>query len=104
MMNEPLANGPLIAILVMAAATFMTRVSGYWLMGHIPLTKRVRRVLEILPGAIMAATVVPIIAKVGVVALLAVVVALASMMIRRNEFIAAGSALVAASLARWYGF
>jgi uncharacterized membrane protein len=103
MMNEPLANGPVIAILVMAAATFMTRVSGYWLMGHIPLTKRVRRVLQILPGAIMAATVVPIIAKVGVAALIAVVVALASMMIRRNEFIAVGLALIAASVARAAG-
>ena len=103
MMNEPLAHGPVIAILVMAAATFMTRVSGYWLMGHIPLTKRVRRVLEILPGAIMAATVVPIIAKVGVAALIAVVVALASMMIRRNEFIAVGLALIAASVARAAG-
>jgi hypothetical protein len=49
----------------MAAATLLTRVSGYWLMGHIPMTRRVRRCLEMLPGAIMAATVVPIVAKVG---------------------------------------
>jgi uncharacterized membrane protein len=102
-MNEPLAHGPLIAILAMAAATYLTRVSGYWLMGHIPLTKRVRRSLEVLPGAIMAATVVPIVAKVGPVALIAVAVALVSMIIKRNEFIAAGLALVAAFLARAYG-
>lgn len=102
-MNEPLAHGPLIAILAMAAATYFTRVSGYWLMGHIPMTKRVRRSLEVLPGAIMAATIVPIVAKIGIVALIAVVVALVSMIIKRNEFIAAGVALVAASLARAYG-
>jgi uncharacterized membrane protein len=102
-MNEPLAHGPLIAILAMAAATYLTRVSGYWLMGHIPMTKRVRRSLEVLPGAIMAATIVPIVAKIGIVALIAVVVALVSMIIKRNEFIAAGVALVAASLARAYG-
>jgi uncharacterized membrane protein len=102
-MNEPLAHGPLIAILAMAAATYLTRVSGYWLMGHIPMTKRVRRSLEVLPGAIMAATIVPIVAKIGVVALIAVAVALVSMIIKRNEFIAAGIALVAASLARAYG-
>lgn len=102
-MNEPLAHGPLIAIIAMAAATYLTRVSGYWLMGHIPMTKRVRRSLEVLPGAIMAATIVPIVAKIGIVALIAVVVALASMIIKRNEFIAAGVALVAASLARAYG-
>ena len=103
MMNEPLAHGPLIAILAMAAATLMTRVSGYWLMGHVPMTRRVRRCLEILPGAIMAATIVPIVAKVGPVALLAVIVAGVSMMIRRNEFIAVGLALAAASIARVFG-
>jgi len=102
-MNDPLAYGPLIGILAMAAATFLTRISGYWLMGHIPLTKRVRRTLEVLPGAIMAATVVPIVAKVGPAAFIAVVVALASMIVKRNEFIAAGLALLAVSLARAYG-
>ena len=103
MMNEPLANGALFAILAMAFATLMTRLAGYWLMGHIPLTKRVRRVLEILPGAIMAATIVPIVAKVGPAALIAVLVAAGSMIVKRNEFIAAGLALVAVSLARAYG-
>ncbi len=103
MMNEPLAHGALIAILAMAAATLLTRVSGYWLMGHIPMTRRVRRSLEILPGAIMAATVVPIVAKIGVVALIAVIVAAVSMMVRRNEFLAVGLAIAAASLARAYG-
>ena len=103
MMNEPLAHGALIAILAMAAATLLTRMSGYWLMGHIPMTRRVRRSLEILPGAIMAATVVPIVAKIGVVALIAVIVAAVSMMVRRNEFLAVGLAITAASLARAYG-
>lgn len=103
-MNEPLSNGVIIAIVAMALATLLTRIAGYWLMGHIPMTKRVRRSLEILPGSIMAATVVPIIAKVGVAALAAVVVALLSMMLRRNEFLAAGLALAAASLVRAYGF
>ena len=102
-MNEPLAHGTIIAILAMGAATYLTRISGFWLMGHIPLTRRVRRSLEVLPGAIMAATVVPIVAKVGLVALIAVGVALASMILRRNEFLAAGLALAAALLARAYG-
>jgi len=103
MMNEPLAYGPLIGILAMAFATLMTRFAGYWLMGHIPLTKRVRRVLEILPGAIMAATIVPIVAKVGPAALIAVIVAVGSVTVKRNEFIAVGLALVAVSLARAFG-
>src|SRR4029077_19760030 len=113
MMNEPLAHGAIIGILAMAVATLMTRAAGYWLMGHIPMTRRVRRCLEILPGAIMAATIVPIVAKGGAVALtprvvaagalIAVIVAAGSMMVRRNEFIAVGFALAAASLARAFG-
>jgi len=103
MMNEPLAHGALIGIVAMAVATLLTRAAGYWLMGHIPMTRRVRRCLEILPGAIMAATIVPIVAKVGAVALIAVLVAAGSMMVRRNEFIAVGFALAAASLARAFG-
>src|SRR5436305_14859888 len=100
MMNETLAHGALIGILAMAMVTLMTRIAGYWLMGRIPLTRRVRRSLEVLPGAIMAATIVPIVAKIGPVGLIAVIVAAGSMMIRRNEFIAVGLAVGAASLAR----
>jgi uncharacterized membrane protein len=103
MMTDPLAHGPIIAIVAMAAATYLTRISGFWLMGHIPLTRRVRRSLEILPGAIMASAIVPIVAKVGTAALAAVIVALISMIIRRNEFIAVGFALGAAALVRAYG-
>jgi uncharacterized membrane protein len=102
-MNEAMPHGAIIAIVAMALATLLTRVSGFWLMGHIPMTPRVRRGLEILPGAIMASAIVPIIGKVGVVALIAVVVALLSMIVKRNEFIAVGLALAAASLARAYG-
>lgn len=99
-MNEPLAHGALIAIMAMAAATYLTRWAGYWLMAHVPLTRRVRRMLEVLPGAIMAATVVPLVAKAGLAALLAVMVALAAMIIRRNEFLAVGLGLATAALAR----
>jgi uncharacterized membrane protein len=102
-MSDMLANGTVIAIVTMAAVTYLTRISGYWLMGHIPMTVRVRRSLEILPGAIMASTVAPIVAKVGVVALLAVAVALVSMIVRRNEFIAVALALATAALARALG-
>ena len=102
-MNDALPYGSLIAILTMALATYLTRVSGYWLMGHIPMTRRVRRGLEVLPGAILASIIVPIVAKAGIVAVIAVLVAAVSMMVRRNEFIAVGLALAAVSLARAYG-
>ena len=49
--------GPMAGILAMAFATYFTRVAGFWLMGHVPMTVRVRRMLETLPGAIVVATV-----------------------------------------------
>jgi uncharacterized membrane protein len=62
-MNDAMPHGAIIAIVAMALTTLLTRVSGFWLMGHIPMTPRVRRGLEILPGAIMASAIIAIIAK-----------------------------------------
>jgi uncharacterized membrane protein len=98
--NEAL---PFVAILGMAGATWLMRVSGYWLMGHVPLTPRVRKMLEALPGSVVAAIVLPIMVKNGLPAILAIAAVVASMMVRRNEFIAIALALAVASGARALG-
>jgi uncharacterized membrane protein len=97
---EPLA---LLAIVVMAATTVLMRTVGFWLMGRVPLTPRVRRMLEALPGSIVAAIVVPIVAKIGPTALLAVVAAAAVMILRRNELLAVAAGVGVAVLARSAG-
>lgn len=51
--------GTLAAILVMAAATAFNRAGGFWLMRLVPVTPRVRRVLDCLPGAVLVALLVP---------------------------------------------
>jgi branched chain amino acid efflux pump len=83
-MIEPLG---VLAILAMGATAFLMRAGGFWLMGHVTVTPRVRRMLEALPGSIVAAIVLPVIAKIGPVAALAVVAAAAVMILRRNEFL-----------------
>jgi uncharacterized membrane protein len=98
--NEAL---PFVAILGMAGATWLMRVSGYWLMGHVPLTPRVRKMLEALPGSVVAAIVLPIMVKNGLPAIFAIAAVVASMMVRRNEFIAIALALAVASGARALG-
>lgn len=85
---EPADYGPLAAILAMAAATYAMRAGGFWLMTHVPLTRRVRRMLAALPGSIIAATVLPIIVGGGLVAMLAIVTAALVMVVRRNDFLA----------------
>lgn len=64
--------GTLTAILAMAVATYAMRAGGFWLMGHVPLTRRVRKMLEALPGSVVVATVLPIIARDGLAAALAI--------------------------------
>lgn len=96
--SEPADWGVLAAVLAMALATYAMRAGGYWLMGRVPLTPLLRRMLEALPGSIVAATVLPIIVNGGAVAVLAVGTAGAVMWIRRSDFLAvlAGMSVAAA--------
>ena len=56
MTNETIS---LAVILGMAATTYVCRSFGYFIMGFVPLTPRVRRGLEALPGAVVVSIVVP---------------------------------------------
>jgi uncharacterized membrane protein len=103
-MNADLcAWGVLIAIAAMTIATYPMRVGGFWLMGHVPLTPRLRRMLEALPGTVVVATVLPILVREGVPAALAIAVALAVTLIRRNDFLALIAGVGAAAAARAVG-
>ena len=95
--------GPFAGIVAMALSTYLTRFAGFWLMGHVPVTLRVRRMLETLPGAIVVATVAPLVAKAGTPGLIGIGVTLASMFLRRNEFLAVALGLASVSLARAFG-
>jgi uncharacterized membrane protein len=100
MTPSDLFAAPLTAILAMALAAAVSRVAGFWLMGHVPVTPRVRRMLETLPGAIVVATVAPLAVKGGWPGLAGIAVAFAAMIIRRNEFLAVALALATIALAR----
>jgi uncharacterized membrane protein len=99
------AADPLVlpALLVMAVIAYAMRAGGFWLMGHVPLTPRVRRMLEALPGSIVAAIVLPIVARIGPVAALAVVAAALVMAWRRNEVVAVAAGILVAIAARAAG-
>jgi uncharacterized membrane protein len=101
--NDVLPYATFFAIATMAAMTYLVRVGGFWMMGHVPITARVHRMLEALPGSVVAAIILPVVAKNGLPALLAVLAVIAVMMIRRNDFIAIGAGLAVAALARAAG-
>ena len=94
---------PLTAIAAMALATYFTRVIGYWLMGHVPMTLRMRRMLETLPGAIVVATILPLMMRAGVPGVIGIGATFAAMLMRRNEFLAVALGLGSVSLARALG-
>jgi uncharacterized membrane protein len=96
--------GPLAGIAAMALATYFTRVFGFWAMGHVPMTLRMRRILETLPGAIVVATIVPLMTRAGVPGLIGVAATLGSMFFRRNEFLAVALGMGSVALARAVGF
>lgn len=96
--------GPFIAILAMAVATYLCRISGVVLMGFIPLTPAVRRGLAALPGSIVVATVLPLIERLGLSAALALLAAMGSMVLRRSELLALGVGMAVVAGARALGF
>jgi uncharacterized membrane protein len=103
-MNEPVPFGIYYAIAAMAAVTIFARFSGFWMMGRVTLTPRILRMLEALPGSVVAALVVPVIAKEGLPAGAAMVVVAALMIWRRNEFIALAAGLAVAASIRALGY
>jgi uncharacterized membrane protein len=92
-----------LAIVAMAAAAFFMRAGGFWLMGRVPVTPRVRRMLEALPGSVLAAVVLPVIAKIGPVAAIAAAAGAAVMVLRRNELVAVVAGVLVAVAARAAG-
>jgi len=91
------------AILVMALVTYAMRAGGFWLMAFVRLTPRLRRMIEALPGAVVAAAVLPLIVREGPVAALAIVVAGAVMLTTRKDLLAVLTGMAVAAGARALG-
>ena len=96
-------RGVLAAILAMAAATYAMRAGGFLLMAYVPLTPRLRRMLDALPGSVVVAAVLPILVREGPVAALAIAAAGAVMLLRRNDLLAVLTGMAVAAGARAAG-
>jgi uncharacterized membrane protein len=89
-------------IAAMAIVTILIRLSGFFIMKHVPLTPFVKAMLEALPGSILAATVVPLVVKTGGEAYAGLAVALVVAYFTRRDFIALVLGLLTVSLMRAY--
>ncbi len=99
--NDPV--GFFSAIAAMAVAAYLTRAGGFWLIGRFPISKRVHRMLDALPGAVITASVLPTLAKGGISAVFAVGAAMLTMTVVRNDFAAVVAGVAVAALARAAG-
>jgi branched chain amino acid efflux pump len=96
-------SGVLVAIAVMAAATYAMRASGFWLMSQMPPHPRLRRMLEALPGSLVIATVLPMIVREGLSVALAVAAAIAVMLVWRKDLLAVITGMTVAAAVRAAG-
>lgn len=101
---DPGPWGAYIAIAAMALATYLCRIAGVALMSIIPLTPHVRRGLAALPGSIVAATVLPLIERLGLAAGIALLAAIVSMILSRSELVALVTGMSVISALRAFGF
>jgi len=91
-------------LLAMTLVVYATRAGGFWLIGHVTIGPRLRSILESMPGAVIAATVAPIVLHGGVGALLAVLAAALAMLVVRNDFAAVVAGVAVAAGVRALGF
>ena len=76
-MSEFMRSDVMLALALMTAVTVASRLGGYWLMGYVTITPRVRRMLDALPGSIIVAASLPVAVNGGAVVLFAIGAAVA---------------------------
>ena len=96
--------GVLAAIAAMAVATYAMRAGGFWMMNHVPPSARLRKMLEALPGSVIVATVLPIVVRDGVTAVLAIGAAIAVMLVARRDILAVVAGMSVAAAIRAMGW
>jgi uncharacterized membrane protein len=102
-MIEKDAFGFFVTLGLMMIVVYVTRIAGYWLIGRLVIGRRLRRMLDALPGAIIAATVAPALVQGGTRALLALAATAGVMIVVRKDFFAVVAGVAVAAAAFAYG-
>ncbi|TCT06727.1 AzlD family protein [Aquabacter spiritensis] len=96
--------GTLAGIAVMAVTTLFNRTAGFVLMRFVPLTPRVRRILECLPGAVLIAIIAPAAAHGDLAMILGLAAALLAAKFLKSDFFAVLAAVVVGATVRYFGY
>jgi len=103
-MSERDPLGWIAVIAAMTLTVYITRAGGFWLIGRFTIGPRLRKMLDALPGAIIAATIAPLMIHGGISAIAAVAAALLAVVTIRNDFAAVVAGVGVAALVRAAGF
>lgn len=95
-----MTQGAWIAIAAMVAMTVLAKTMGFFILGRVPLTARLRRGLEALPGGVILATVVPITLQSGVAGLAGLFAAAVMMVAFRKDWLAVAGGLAVVGFVR----
>lgn len=87
-------------IALMAAATYLTRVAGVWLLGLAPLTPRLQQALHHLSGCVLAALVAPAMFGGDIARCAGVVAAFVVMLATRRALPALAAGMLVTALSR----
>jgi uncharacterized membrane protein len=102
-MTDLVHGDVMLAIAAMTLVTLSLRLGGYFMMSYVTVTPRIRRVLDALPGSVIAAAVLPVALQGGFVAITAVVLAMLAMYFSRSDIVAIVIGVGAAALLRAIG-
>jgi len=103
MANDLVHGDVMLAIIAMTAVTIALRLGGYFVMGYVTVTPRMRRMLEALPGSVISAAILPVAVSGGVPAVAAVLIAMLTMYLSRSDLVAVVAGVAAAALLRAAG-
>ena len=93
----------LLAILAMALASFACRVTGYFLMGYVPITPRVQGALKAIPLGVMIGIVMPSVLAGKVPEMVGLVVVFVAMKLTGKDVVAALAGAGAVGICRYFG-
>ncbi|MFG1421194.1 AzlD family protein [Roseixanthobacter liquoris] len=102
-MSSALDPGTVLAICVMAGATMFNRTAGFFLMRLVPVTPRVRKVLDSLPGAVLVAIVAPAAVHGDAAMVAGLAVAFVVTRLTRSDFFAVLAAVLVGAALRHFG-
>ncbi|QOR40315.1 AzlD domain-containing protein [Billgrantia diversa] len=92
--------GAVIAILIMAVVTYLTRAGGVFVMSRIPIGPKVERFINAMAGSVLVAVITPMAMQGDWGARLALVATLVVMLTTQKTLAAIGAGIVTAALWR----